>query len=806
MTWWRWARTVGLLLAVTCLAFVLARPAATREGDRWGVLAVACILATAAQIGVRADGAAIEGPAGPPTKSACWRGGLLAMVGAFLWVVAAWSLQSNWALNFDRGWMAWLTAVVLMGIGLDAAWASWEHPGQRRWRVIALYIAAVAIVAGIYRLGSFVLFPATAHIVKIEELQNGSLGVAYLHGARQRWEFIGHAWLAALGIWLGGPSLLSMRLPFTIVSALKVVPLFLWLYFVVGTVGAVVGSALFACSLWDVTLARAPSNPNALIVAVIFALLAGPARRGRPSAYVWLGFLGGWVLFEYVAYRPLALIVAAGATWVSLRDRWAGWTARLARPLITFVLIGTMAGTLALFLGGSGRGREYLDGWNRARAVTSYYRPDDTATQLVQKGLQRVFDAVSMFLFRGVKSPATNPASHAMLDPLTAALVVIGVAWSLTHAADPVVALTLLALGGGLFGGMVASGNFDPARASPTVPYVFALAGYGAAGVAAVLQETWGSRGRRVALVALTALVPVAAQLNGRFLVGVLTSPDVQSVQLTPLVYLSEWLRDHVRPGERVVGIAPGFFHVLGTHDAAWLRGDPMEGVVSWDVDGALRDWSAHPHETLLFVYSGARTAALKRYLEWALPGLQMEIDEDETGSRKGTIAYTHLTLPRDFAYPEQPCRGAKAEFELVGTRGQQSLGYTRTVVPFIDQTTWPGSVRKQVYEAVPKPDAVHARFRSLFRVTAPGDYFFFTEGRAGTLILLVDGQPVLSADVPRHLERGEHSLELKGRFKPVANEMMARVVWRGPDSGGLEELMPLYAIGRPDESCPSDG
>jgi len=95
MTWWRWARTVGLLLAVTCLAFVLARPAATREGDRWGVLAVACILATAAQIGVRADGAAIEGPAGPPTKSARWRGGLLAMVGAFLWVVAAWSLQSN---------------------------------------------------------------------------------------------------------------------------------------------------------------------------------------------------------------------------------------------------------------------------------------------------------------------------------------------------------------------------------------------------------------------------------------------------------------------------------------------------------------------------------------------------------------------------------------------------------------------------------------------------------------------------------------------------------------------------------------
>jgi len=41
-----------------------------------------------------------------------------------------------------------------------------------------------------------------------------------------------------------------MRVPFAVVSAPQVVPLFVWLRLSVGTAGALVGTSLLAYSLW----------------------------------------------------------------------------------------------------------------------------------------------------------------------------------------------------------------------------------------------------------------------------------------------------------------------------------------------------------------------------------------------------------------------------------------------------------------------------------------------------------------------------------------------------------------------------
>src|SRR4029077_12352505 len=114
----------------------------------------------------------------------------------------------------------------------------------------------------------------------------------------------------------------------------KTLPLFVWLRLAAGTPGALVGTALFVCSSWDIVLSRIPNNHNGLIVATAFALLAGPVRRGRPSAYVWLGFFGGYVLYEYIAYRPLALFAGVAATALSLRDRSVARPLRIGRVLI----------------------------------------------------------------------------------------------------------------------------------------------------------------------------------------------------------------------------------------------------------------------------------------------------------------------------------------------------------------------------------------------------------------------------------------------------------------------------------------
>jgi 4-amino-4-deoxy-L-arabinose transferase-like glycosyltransferase len=151
-------------------------------------------------------------------------------------------------------------------------------------------MAVLLAVAAVYRLGNIREFPGEAAITQIEDLQVGNFGWAYINGYRVRWEYLSSTWLAALGIWLGGPHQWAMRIPFAVVSTLKVLPLFIWLRLAVGTAGALTGTALLAFSFWDVILSRIPNNHNALIVSIVFSLLAGPVRRGRPSAYVLLGF------------------------------------------------------------------------------------------------------------------------------------------------------------------------------------------------------------------------------------------------------------------------------------------------------------------------------------------------------------------------------------------------------------------------------------------------------------------------------------------------------------------------------------
>ena len=47
------------------------------------------------------------------------------------------------------------------------------------------------------------------------------------------------------------------------------------------------------------------------------------------------------------------------------------------------------------------------------------------------------------------------------------------------------------------------TGNFDVARVGGAVPYVYALAGFGAAGVLAALSQAWGRVGRALALALL---------------------------------------------------------------------------------------------------------------------------------------------------------------------------------------------------------------------------------------------------------------------------------------------------------------
>jgi hypothetical protein len=809
-------RPLGVVLSLACFAGAVYSARVDGRDDRgWWLLAAALMLALLWQRGLVLSGTALDGPAAPAGRRRVVLGAILALAGAVLWGWASYGLYQDWVANFDRTWIAWVAAAVLLGTGLDLMWGRWRRPREpsRKRRSRALLLAALMVAAlgaaAIYRLGNIATFPGEGHISQVEDLQTGMWGWHYLSGARLRWEYLSHAWLAALGIGLVGPTLLGMRIPFAVVSSLKALPIFLWLRFAVGTVGAAVGTALFVCSFWDVALSRIPNNHNAFIVTCAFALLAGPARRGRPSAYVWAGLLGGYVLFEYVAYRPLALFVLAGAALMSFRDTGTRWPGRLARPLITLLVIAAMA--LPLFATLVGRQRlwiDYFNGWNRARVQAPYYEPTDTWQAFLTKRIDRSFTAVGLFFFHGDPNIVHNIGGHPQVDPVAGALMLLGIAYGLGHLGRGVFGLTVVAFAATLAGTLVVTGSVDVGRAGGLVAYAFALAGYGAASVVAALGAAWRRGGRIAATVLLGSAVLVAGYFNTHWLFQFWGSLAIHQAYRSDLPYLSTWLRENVRKGERVVGIVPGDWNVLQPNDAAWLRGGDIPGHVFLEIDGALRDWAENPGQTLLVVLSGASTRAVKEYLEWLLPGFEMQWVPD-VDALNGDIAYAHVSAPPAALAPHiaaLPCGAVQGEFELIGTTPNAVLARVTALAPFIDRTTWPEPIREKTYRSEDRARQILVRLRAAFVVQTAGDYEFSFENYGGTSSLVLDGTPYGTA--PVRLEAGPHTLEVKGVFDAHAPSQIVRLFWRGPDSNNAREIMPLYrlAVGDSGRCTPAQG
>ena len=814
-------RAVTALAAAGTIAAALRALQASDEPARgaW-LLGLGLALALLGQLGVDYPAPPLAPPPLPNTRRRLWLGSALAALGALLWGFGVLRLLQNWGEGFDTAWTAWPLATLLMAVGADVAWGRWprrqtaargpQDPASsaarsvsrrgRLWLIVA--VAVLVGVAALYRLGNIADFPGEAAATQIEDFQVGNFGKFYLLGWRTRWEYLSSTWLAALGIALGGFSQLAMRVPFAVVSALKLVPMFIWARLLVGTSGALIGMTLLAVSFWDVVLSRIPNNHNAFVVAVAFGLLAGPARRGRPSAYIVLGFLGGYILHEYIAYRPLVVWALAGATWWSLRDRAAGWPRRLARPLATLLLIVSMIAPLFISrLPGEMR-REYVDGWARAHGQTGYYDPADTWQRALERRLTRAQDAAELFVYRGDRSPVRNIKVLPLVDPLTAGLLVFGIAGAVAHALRPVLLLTLAGFLVHVAGTLVATGNFDVARVGGAVAYVYVLAAVGAAGLTTSIGAAWGAWARRLVLAALGLAVGWAAVWNTSNLLQIWSSPEVRRAQRNGLAYLTVWLGQNLRPGERALGIAPLYTNALEGHDSSWLMGRTASGAVVSDIETALRDWAAHPGPTLLFVSVGRTTADVAAYLHWLLPSLQLQVDRDPLAMGDDVAAVHADAPPADLAQrlAELPCRGASADFALLPREGDTPLASQHTMAPFIDRSTWPDGLMKQVMRLT--AHRARVSYRARFDIAAGGEYRFGLDTYAGQATLRIDGERRDGhAFIPATLSPGVHELALDGEFALVTPSMQLR--WSGPDTENRQELMPLYRLTQPKPDCP---
>jgi hypothetical protein len=740
-----------------------------------------------------------------------WRwlvGGAIALAGAALWWNATVLLSASFAGHFDRSWLSWVAAAAVMSLGLRIMQAP-RAPARNRlsrweWGVLIAVIAAAAVC----RLANFHNFPPNDAVSQVEELQVGSFATDFLKGARGRWEFLPQAWVGAVGIWLGGPSLRSIRLPFSVVSLLKIAPAYFWFRALAGPAGAMAGTGLLAVSGWDTIVARIPGHPDGLVAVCCLALLMGPAVRGLWAVYPWIGLMAGYSTYTYIAFRPLVIFALVGVVIANLaRPATRRWLPPL-RAVAALLLVGSMVAGMFIPLTHRLEGRfanEYFNGWNRARAVAPYYDSNDSWTVALDKRWYRTATAVGLLYTIGDTNPTHNAKGRALVDPVTGSLLLFGIGCCLWLWRSGFYGLVLAAFGITFTGTLIATGNFDVLRAQAAITYVYALAAIGAGGVYAAADRFIGRPGRLGAAVALAAGVLWGGYWNGSLLHDLWTSPETRQHYRNDLAYLSDWLRQNAS-GQRVIALIPSSAIVaLRTNDASWLRGPDVHGESFWDVHQTLDKLATQQDQVMFLIGSSGAIPDLVDYFEYRLPGLHMEIRTDEF-SGVPRVAYGSLDSPAPLVNSpmgrQSDCRGVRAEFVLRRADGSAIVTFT-DILPFIDPATWPGAVRNAVHQYETEARSITVTWQADFAAPEPGRYAFLPREYEGGVTAYIDGVLLPDGSVRTlTLAPGIHHFQMQGRFNARIMEPSAALAWNGPITHGQLRAFPFYRLAEPDQEC----
>lgn len=733
-------------------------------------------------------------------------GALLVLAGVALWADATRALVASWAHGYERGWLGWLAAAVLASAGLRVMQVPAGPARARlaRWEWGAL--AALVVVGAGYRLLNYNDFPPQTGISQIEELQAGNFGHQFLNGDRARWEFIGQAWLGALSLWLAGPSLLAVRMAYSIVAFLKLIPGYFLFRALAGPVGALAGTALLAVSGWDTIVNRIPGQHDQFVVLCCLALLAGPAVRGAWFVYPWIGLMAGYTIYTYVAYRPLIGLVLAGTAIAALAPQTGSTWRRTIRVVAGTAFVTAMLGTMFVPLlhrlpGPRQFENEYLNGWNRARAIQSYYSPTDNWAEAVRKRFERTVRAVELYFTRGDDNILHNAGGRPLIDPVTSALFLLGMVYCALTWWRGFYGVVLAGFAVTFVGTLVATGNFDVLRCASTVPHVYGLVAVGAGAMWAAVSRVPGRSGRMVAALTITAGIVFGAYWNVRLLHDLWTSPTVRMHYRNDLTYLSTWLRDNGQDRD-VVGVVP-YNAVVAfiDNDGSWLRGPGVRGRGTWDVGGALARLEQIKGPAVLVVVADAYLRDIVDYLARLLPGVEFRPGPPDPGGRV-PLEYALLSnaaaqLGTEAARDLQ-CRGLRAEF-AARDAGGAALATVSAMMPIVERHTWPGAMR----DATARYEGRVAKFTATWTgdITIPEPAVLDIEavGHDGILKAYLDDRPLESfrgVVVPA----GVHRLTMAGEFRGEMMSPSARVTWK--KGGGEPRLVPFYLLTEPDPAC----
>lgn len=673
-------------------------------------------------------------------------GAVLALAGLVVLARHVHLLSTQWEESFGLGWAGVVAGVALTSLGLsllDRGYRKAVAPVRwRRWEMaIFLAILLLGLFLRFYRYGEF---PPPDGVCAVEEPQSGQGAYLAMEGLRW-WEFMLDRWLP-VPIWMVfGRSLTTLRIPFTIVSWLTIIPLYLLLRELVSRPSALFATGLFAICRWHLIYARlahAVFGPTLPLILTALYLCVRVHRRGGLAPYPWIGLLCGATLFAYAGYRGTTVFIALFFL-VSLvshlraarrgqgENRSAAWLA-IRTEVIGLLLIGVGVLSVAapLYTRLANNPKFFVEAAVRATDDQVYYSDDvDVAWMMRQR---RIRQTAMMFLHSGDSSGTFNLPGSPQLDPVAGTLFVVGLAYCVIFAAyrfQGYFAAYFLIL---LFMGTLFVHNFDIRRLQGIIPLIFILIAFTADRFRQVTLARFGRRAR-------AALAGLALLLGGLALADnydlyfrrMMNDPGVRSTFQNRYTIGYRYLLS--LPEDAYLIALTSMTNFLAPNDFEWLWRTGPPGHSSDDLTALFRGEDGP--------WSGREVHILIHQQPFEAPQLAHLIEQRFPGARCGPFMHPDRPYPEYWACQlPRPLGGMPWSGGVTARyyRGDEAEPFLTRQQPVISYGFFPDECL--VYKGNREPPC-RAVYEGVWRIAEPGVHQLMVQAWKGSLTVALDGK-----------------------------------------------------------------
>jgi 4-amino-4-deoxy-L-arabinose transferase-like glycosyltransferase len=420
-------------------------------------------------------------------------------------------------------------------------------PARPLRRAEWLILTAILVIAAFLRLYQLnTIPPGLTH----DEAGHGHDAVAILHGARPIYETVGYGreplydYVSAGLMALMGPTSLALRLVSVTFGLLTLLITFVWVRLAFDGPTALAAVALQAASFWSLTISRQALRstllPALFTAAVYFFWRVQISKifkdpRGLGVLALFALFVGA-TLYTYIPARATWIVFPVFLVYLALFHRATFrrvWLATLVAVLIALLLSVPMFIWLQQHPGAEQR-LTMLD------APLQALRTGDFSVTL-----NRAWSGVSAFFIPGHGDSflAYTIPGRPFFDPLTGALVLIGIGLCLARWREPACAFSLIWLLVGISPTLITGASASITRSIAALPVAFLFPALSVlAGIrwAAIRRNRWAVWGARLGFVALVIITGTVSARD--YLITWAESPDVRAAYQHTLIETAKYL------------------------------------------------------------------------------------------------------------------------------------------------------------------------------------------------------------------------------------------------------------------------